>query len=157
MYATHDVASVRQTSAPPWPYGHPVPPKRRSEEFAQLLRAARDHAGLTQEALAASVGVHRSTIVRWEGGDATLTDPSLVRAVCLKLGIDPREAAVALGYLTAEDLTPTDVQRQPLDPTLAAIVAKLRDPSVSEQDKQAAASYIAYLHSQARSRREAAS
>lgn len=157
MYATHDVASVRQTSAPPWPYGRPVPPKRRSEEFAQLIRSGRERAGLTQEALADSVGVHRTTIVRWEGGDATLTDPALVRAVCLELGIDPREAAVALGYLTPADTTPTDITRQPLDPTLAAIVAKLRDPSVSEQDKQAAASYIAYLHSQARNRREAAS
>lgn len=155
MYATRDVASMRQTPTPLQPYGHTVPPKRRSEQFAQLIRTTREQADLTQEALAARIGVHRSTIVRWESGDATGVDPNLVRAACLTLGIDPRRAAVALGYLTQEDLTPVTPGAQPIDPDLADIINKLRDPSVSEDDKRAAASYIAYLHSQARARRQA--
>jgi transcriptional regulator with XRE-family HTH domain len=145
------------TTAPRPAYRHPVPTNPPGDAFGALIRDGRRQRGITQEALETETGVSRSTITRWERGDASTPNPEHVRAVCLALGIDPREAAVALGYLTAADLTPTDVQRQPLDPTLAAIVAKLRDPSVSEQDKQAAASYIAYLHSQARNRREAAS
>jgi transcriptional regulator with XRE-family HTH domain len=75
----------------------------RVEHFGALVQQARKQVGLTQGALAGRAGVHRSTIVRWEGGAAIPSHPDAFRAVCEALGIDPREAAVALGYLTPDE------------------------------------------------------
>lgn len=153
MYHTRSVACMTRTTTGRALYRQPVPTNPRGDAFGALIRTARSRRGITQEALEAETGVSRSTIARWERGDANTPDPDHVRAICAALEVDPREAAVALGYLTPADVTPTP--GQPLDPTLADIIAKLRDPSVSEADKQAAASYITYLHAQARNRREA--
>jgi transcriptional regulator with XRE-family HTH domain len=41
----------------------------------QELRRLRGQLGLTQEALAAELGVHRVTIAKWEAGDRGIPEP----------------------------------------------------------------------------------
>lgn len=48
---------------------------------AQILRAARADAGLTQAALARAIGVHRVTVTRWERGHAEPSAGDLLRAL----------------------------------------------------------------------------
>lgn len=54
------VAKLRQTAAPVVPVIHP--------DFSQLIRQAREQAGLTREQLAHAVGEKASAIIRTENG-----------------------------------------------------------------------------------------
>lgn len=145
VYHTRDVPYVERTARSPDPYRHDVPANPRGEDFARLIRTARDARGWTQEALEAATGVSRSTIARWEAGHSTTPDPDNVRAVCKALGIDPRRAAVALGYLTEDDIRPPDAGRLSLDPTIEEVVAILEDPHVPDADKKSWVAYLRYL------------
>lgn len=101
------------------------------ERLARLLKSARDARGWTQEQVADAArdilrqqgmddpSLGRQTYIRYESGTATRPAPQQLRAVCLALGVDPREAAIALGYLTRED-----VEAPPSD---AAIEEQIRD------------------------------
>ncbi|ACV23596.1 transcriptional repressor DicA [Slackia heliotrinireducens] len=53
--------------------------------IAQNILAARQRSGLTQEQLAASVGVSRQTVAKWESGE---TSPDLEHAAALAATLD---------------------------------------------------------------------
>lgn len=81
------------------------PTKRRPEDvlrgaaFARLIVRARQEHGMSQDALAREAGINRSTILRWESGDATRPEPNALKDVCRVLGISQPAALHALGYL----------------------------------------------------------
>jgi transcriptional regulator with XRE-family HTH domain len=52
------------------------------------IRAAREHANLTQEALAIGAGTDRSSVVRIEGGQQSPTADTLVRLARV-IGVSP--------------------------------------------------------------------
>lgn len=111
--------------------------------FAALIRDARRRRGWTQERLAEESGVGLSTILRWESGRTTQPLSQQVRAVCRVLGIDPRESAVALGYVTREEIgLPPPPPPMQLDPSDQEIVDLLRDPTVPRDIKVEWRDYI---------------
>lgn len=151
MYDTGDVPYTRQPITRRGDYRPPVPgppTNNRGEVFAALIREGRRRLGLTQDALVERSGVSRSTILRWESGDASRPDSEQVRAVCQALGIDPRRAAVALGYLEPEDLNPPNEPREPLAPDLEEVVEMLQDPRIPTEQKTAWVRYLRYLRDQ---------
>jgi transcriptional regulator with XRE-family HTH domain len=152
MCATTDDGTVRLPQPLHVAYRHHVPgsPKSRGEQFAALIRDARTVAGITQDALADQAGVNRSTIIRWEGGDASRPDPDQVRRVCRALGVDPRRAAVALGYLSPEDIDPVGTART--NPHLEEVLAILEDPAVPQSEKENWIDYLRFLQVRARER-----
>src|ERR1051325_15743 len=105
MSATSNGGKVPLQRTPENTYGDavPNPGKARAERFAKLIYDARTQAGITQDDLADQSGLNRSTIIRWEAGETSRPEPDQVRAVCRVLGVDPRRAAVALGFLTEEE------------------------------------------------------
>ncbi|MEU7980547.1 helix-turn-helix transcriptional regulator [Micromonospora sp. NPDC049081] len=121
------------------------PSNERGKAFAALIRDARTRLGWTQDQLVERSPVSRSTLLRWESGDASRPEPEQVRAVCLVLGIDPREAAVALGYITAEELHPSTELRERLPEDLEEVVEILRDPRVPSVAKEALLGYLREL------------
>ncbi len=134
----------------------PNGPADRGRQFANLIRDTRLAKGMTQDELVAESGVSKSTIVRWEGGRAERPDPDQVRAMCIVLGIDPRQAAVALGYLTPEDLGPPDSAARQLDPAILEVIEALEDPRVPSAQKEQWVLYLRYLREQSgQSRRTA--
>jgi transcriptional regulator with XRE-family HTH domain len=122
-----------------------VPADERGERFANLIRTARKKVGVSQDDLAQHVGISRSQLIRWEAGRAERPDPLLVRALCLSLGIDPREAAIALGYLTREE-----AYGEPQVPAgVEEVIELLQDPNVPEEEKAAWIRYLKYLRDNA--------
>ncbi len=125
-----------------------------AQTFADLIRTAREDKGWNQEQLAQATrgpdGEHVSvsTISRWERGQAGRPEPSHVRMVCKALGIDPRRAAVALGYLTAEEVD----QPRPatLDPEVEHALAMLEDGTLTREQRQQWIAYLKWMHAQAR-------
>lgn len=152
MAKARDVARVPLPRKAAGAYGIGVPsiPNPRGEQFARLIRDARKQAGMSQDDLAEQAGVNRSTVIRWESGDASRPDPDQVRAVCIILGIDPQQAAIALGYLRPEDLPAPDTGGRKLDPRILEVIEALEDPNVSETEKQEWVKYLMYLRQQAR-------
>lgn len=57
------------------------------KEFAEVLKALREKAGLTQTDLAKRLGVYQSSIARWELGHGE-PGVSLVRPLAKVLGVD---------------------------------------------------------------------
>lgn len=81
--------------------------KAGDDTFANWLRAARVEAGWGKIAATDAleeVGIKQRAYFRWESGEIAKPDPAQVRKACLRLGIDPREAAIALGAVTREEL-----------------------------------------------------
>jgi transcriptional regulator with XRE-family HTH domain len=117
------------------------------QSFADLIGNARRAKNLSQEDLESASGVSRSTLSRWERGLADRPEAEHVRAVCRALGIDPRRAAVALGYLTQEEVSGNG---NGLPGDLEEILAILQDPAVSDEAKEQWKGYLRYLQSQAR-------
>lgn len=150
MYATGDDGTVRLPQTLHVAYRQHVPssPNPRGEQFAALIREARSTAGISQDALADRAGVNRSTVIRWEGGDASRPDPDQVRRVCRVLGIDPRRAAVALGYLAPEEVDPVGAAR--MDPHLEEVLTILQDPAVPASEKDNWIDYLKFLQARAR-------
>lgn len=73
-------------------------PRQRGAAFADLITQARRTRGWSQDALADIAGVSRSTIIRWEAGDASRPDPIPFADVCYALGIDQERALRSLGF-----------------------------------------------------------
>jgi transcriptional regulator with XRE-family HTH domain len=122
----------------------------RGTAFANLIREARRRLGLTQEQVIDGSGVSKTTLIRWEGGKAERPDPDQVRELCRFLGVDPAEAAIALGYLKREDLAPVEVQGRALDPAILEVIDTLEDPNVSEAAKVEWLKYLRFLREQSR-------
>lgn len=119
-------------------------PEQRGHDFAQLLRAGRKAKGWTQEDVIEEAGLSRSTYLRWEAGRVERPDPEQVRAVCRVLTIDPREAAVALGYLTREEIGLGPEPPRMFDATVEEVVRILQDPAVSEIEKREWVQYLKF-------------
>lgn len=118
------------------------------QTFADLIREGRRRKKWSQEDLEAESGVSRSTVSRWERGVSDRPEPEHVRAVCLALGIDPRTAAVALGYLTADEVKPAG--GRPLDPEIAEILDLLQDPTVDVEEKRQWLEFLRLLRQRGR-------
>lgn len=150
MSGTRNVARIPLQRSAGTAYGYRVPATQdsRGEQFARLIRDARLRKGISQDALAEATGINRSTVIRWEGGEAVRPEPDQVRAVCKYLGIDPRQAAIALGYLQPEDLVDAGAgDSQVIDPQILEVIEALEDPRLSAADKQAWVEYLRFLRS----------
>lgn len=81
---------------------------RIPRQLGQCIRAKRTELGLTQDALAARVGVSRSTVYRLEIGTTTSLYPAKLLAVLKALGLELRveEASAQEGPGAAELLAP---------------------------------------------------
>lgn len=105
--------------------------------FATWLRYAREEAGWPKIAateVLKSKGIQWRTYFRWESGAIAKPDPAEIRKVCLCLGIDPREAAIAQGIITREEL-----KLPPFEPVpyrLRPIVSVVRDRRIPEDVKE---------------------
>lgn len=102
--------------------------------FADLLRAGRAAAtpALKQDDVINNTSVSRSTYLRWEGGDvSSRPDLKQVREVCLFIGINPTQAAVALGLCTADEINPSPSEPE-FDPVALEIGRILADRSHPE-------------------------
>lgn len=152
--ATPDVADQQQAQRPAGPYRHAVPsqPNPRGRAFAELIRAARKAAGLSQDEVAEAADVSRTTIIRWESGDATRPDSDQVRRVCAVIGLDPRRAAIALGYLTAEEVWGTEAPQPSVPSEIEEVLEILQDPNVDPAEKAAWVKYLRYIRDQSRQR-----
>src|SRR5947209_3000378 len=69
--------------------------------FCEVLKAFRKRCGLTQQQLAAAIGMHRNAISRWEQGDFLPENKEMVQALAEALRLD----SVETGYLLAASLT----------------------------------------------------
>jgi transcriptional regulator with XRE-family HTH domain len=85
--------------------------KERLAYCGALLRAARDHAGLTLEALEAKSGVSRSAIGHMECGKSWLTLPNMA-AVCVALHT-PMDAFFPVDLRSDEAILAIEVRRRP--------------------------------------------
>lgn len=116
--------------------------------FGDLIRTKREAKNWSQDDLANASGVSRGTISRWELGQADSPKPAHVRAVCKALGIDPRQAAVALGILTADEIETTT---RTLDPAVERALDILEDPALPADQREHWIAYLAYMYQQAKS------
>lgn len=113
-------------------------------DFADLIANARKAKNWSQDQLSTTSGVDRSTISRWERRLTDKPEPEHVRAVCLALDIDPRQAAVSLGYLTPDEIQPL----KPLPHRLRTILDILQDPRLTPDEIDHWVSYLQYLQAQ---------
>jgi len=126
-------------------------PDDRGQAFAALMRDARKRAGLTQRQVIEQSGViAKTTLVRWESGDAERPDPDQVRALCRFYGINPGLAAIALGYLEPADLEVDLKPGRKLDPAILEVISALEDPRLSDARKREWVEYLMYLRQQSR-------
>ncbi len=116
--------------------------------FASLIVKGRQTKGWSQTELEEASGVSRSSISRYERGLTDTPEPEHVRALCAALNIDPRQAAVSLGYLTLDEVQPV----KPLPPKMKEVLEILEDPTITDSDKQAWIDYLIYLKTRAQSR-----
>ena len=140
-------AAMTQTHQTATPYRCVMSDSTPEQSFATLIRDGRRRKGWSQDELEEhSGGVSRSTISRWERGLADKPEPDHVRAVCRALDLDPREAAVALGYLTREEIGERPYPL--LDPAFEDMIRDLEDPAVPVEDKQSLIRYLRFLRAE---------
>lgn len=118
--------------------------RSRGERFGHAIRAAREAKGWTQDDLVERSGISRATLLRWESGNAQNPDAENVRRVFIALGINPREAAVLLGYVTREEIALGPEPQRVFDKTTEEVIEILEDPSVPEVEKQEWARYLRF-------------
>jgi transcriptional regulator with XRE-family HTH domain len=139
------------------PYRVPMSPAAsdRAREFGYLIKDARERLGWSQDELADKAGVGRATAQRYERGDLGKTgfpDLAVARKLFKALGIDPREIAVVLGFVTREEIGLPPEPKRVFAPTIEEVIAILEDPKVSDEVKQ---EWIDYLKFRTRGRRQA--
>lgn len=101
--------------------------------FATLIKNARIARSWTQEDLVDATGISRQTIIRYESGRAVLPRPTELRNVCTVLNIDIREALVAIGYITRDEMSlPTNR----LPASLNQVHRILVDPNIPDGTKR---------------------
>lgn len=111
-----------------------------SQTFGEFVRQARQVKRISQQELADQAGVSLATISRWERGQ--LNDPpnaEHVRSVCRILGLDPRRAAVILGYLAEDEIGDN---RSHLPSDVEDILDMLQDPAIDDAERKALRSYL---------------
>lgn len=131
-------------------YSCVMPDATAAEAFAALIRDARRRRGMTQEDLHAASGVSRATLSRWERSLAESPDAEHVRAVCAILGIDPRQAALTLGYLGPEDVEPA--ANPAVDPLVQEALEILTDVTVPREEKERWIDYLKFIQQKHRAR-----
>jgi len=103
-------------------------------DFAELLRAARGRAGLSQSALARAVGIDASYLNRLERAEREPPRRPVVEALAGALGLGPEEAdqlLVVAGYL------PRALARLgPLDPTVRLVAGILADEGIPAAERE---------------------
>lgn len=103
--------------------------------FGSFIALGRKAKNWTQQDLADNSGVARITISRWELNKLDRSpDPRAVRKVCAALDLDPRRAAVLLGYLDEAEITAPAA----LPPDLEQIFGMIRDlgeADIAERDR----------------------
>lgn len=114
------------------------------QRFAQAIRTARAQKGWTQDDLVEESGVSAPTIKRWEGGNSERPEPELVRRVFRALGLDPREAAVILGYVTREEMGLPQEPPRRFSVTVEQVIAILEDPEVPDREKEEWVRYLQF-------------
>lgn len=105
------------------------PEAREGVTFATLLKQTRRLRGMTQDDLIEASGVSRSTVLRWEKGTPGTIDVEQVRKLCAALKLDAREAVVALGFVTREELGLPPAP-PPMDPVLWAAAKMLANEDI---------------------------
>jgi transcriptional regulator with XRE-family HTH domain len=128
----------------------PADTNERGRAFAALIKDARRSRGLTQEQVFETGVVSKATIIRWESGKAERPDPDQVRALCRFLGVDPAEAAIALGYLTREELSPPEQRGYAGNPAIMRAIEALEDPLIPRAEKEQWVEYLEFLRGKAR-------
>lgn len=88
--------------------------------------------GNNQTKFAAFAEVSARTVGRWIGQELGV-DSDTVRDIARKLGLNPTHVLAELGYFRQDEVTG---ERQPLDPDVRAILAKLADPTTSTRERQ---------------------
>ncbi|MEU4558615.1 helix-turn-helix transcriptional regulator [Actinoplanes sp. NPDC023936] len=131
--------------------GSGKPDIEAGETFGAQLRRARKTLGWSQERLEAESGVSRETISRYERDLTGTPEPAQVRALCAATGIDPREAAVSLGYLTLDEIQPV----KPLPSKLQEVLDVLQDPRLDPAEAESWIDYLMYLRGKNQSRTDA--
>lgn len=121
-------------------------PAVRAAKFGRfvdrVLRDAKDR-GMTIPDIERATGVSKSTFYRWRDGEWTKDPrPSQVRAFCEGLGVPYGVAYRLLGW--AENGPPEEEPLE-LEPDMREVARRLRDPNVSEAEKQEIRAMIRYL------------
>ena len=112
-------------------------------EFGAKLKAYRERAGMSQNALARASGLNPASINRLESGERSPSNRELVERICDALeleGPDRDDLLSTAGHLpNAYDLV------SPSDPTLLTVARALGDPAVPPEDKAELRSIIEAL------------
>jgi len=151
--ASHTIRAISDTTPRSEnAYADDMPPGQpdRGAAFGALIRDAFTRSGWTQERLVEETGISRSTLSRWMRGHAERPDAEQVRAACLALGIDPRRAAIALGFLTDDDLTGTSGLGITYTTEVAEALEILADPALPSSKREEALSYLRWVRAEAR-------
>lgn len=101
--------------------------------YGELLRALRQERGVSQRALARTVGLNPTLLNRSEAGDRPPASQGEVAAIAWALGLDADEhdrLLASAGYWPA-----VFVALGPADPTLRALAAALANPRLPEPVK----------------------
>jgi len=122
-------------------------PAVRAAKFGRLvdrmLREAKER-GMTIADVERATGVSKTTFYRWRDGEWSKDPrPSQVRAFCDGLGVPYEIAYRMLGW--ADTGPPAEEPLIDLEPDLREVARRLRDPHVSEAEKQAIRIMIRYL------------
>lgn len=115
-------------------------PPAAGDTFAMWLRGARIDAGWAKIAATEALAelkppILERTYFRWESGDIASPNPAQVRRACLRLGLDPREAAVALGIVSRQELELPPAP-PPMPREVRNILYLLRAPEVPDPAKK---------------------
>lgn len=73
-------------------------PSNLTRALGTVLREARQNSGLSQEALASAVGLHRNTIGMIERAEISVAADTL-EGICVALGLAPWEAFLEADFL----------------------------------------------------------
>lgn len=128
-----------------------------ANSLGKIIKDARVARGWSQDELADKAGVGRATVQRYElgtpkprasGAARTRTpNPDAVRAIFKALDLDPREAAIALGFVTREEMGMTTAAPRKLSREEQEVLDVLRDPAVPSAEKEPLVDYLKHLRS----------
>jgi len=124
----------------------PVSDSVRRTQFGAFVRRVLGDAkarGMTVREVERVTGIAKSTIYRWRNGE-WVEDPQVaeVRQFCERLDVPFRTAAAVLRW--SNDGAPPTVEPDP-DPDLVAVMRRLHDPTVSQEEKLSIRATLQYL------------